>query len=142
MTSIEKNRIFPKEGNRVFFILYSNGDTVYFTVTKQEIYCNELFNGLNKNSKNEMAHSLEILGNKIELKNTTKETISCLKKYNNFNASSEEASIEMVYIDEDLRNYLIAEDRLRYDETASMIPGLLPVQPSIGYSKTRTRNHK
>lgn len=128
---------------RSFFVLYSNGDTFYFTVTPNlEIYCTKFINMYESNSRQMMpgAHSLEFIGDSFVLKNIDGEKIYSLETYrmlmNNFIPIQEELpTIERLYIDEDVRIALLSAGKIKYDEKASKIPGLL-YEPHQELSRT------
>lgn len=125
-----------REGNRTFFVLYSNGDTFYFTVdSNSEIYCTRFKNIYEYNRKRPMpgAHILEFTSDSFSLKSKTGETIYSLDDYKNEMSAIaptpiETTTIERLYIDEDVRSYLLSEGMIQYDEQTSYIPGLLGLE--------------
>lgn len=144
---------------RVFFIFLSNGDTIYFSVEKQneiyKIYCEDYLKAFNYDNKEIITpgHSIEFTKDNFSLKDNTGMTICNLKEdYNRIRGisnSQKTPEIEMVYIDSDRRSELLTRGQMLYDETACNIPGLLyePVQvqqekQSKSYSRTRRPNYK
>ena len=128
---------------RYFFILLSNGDTIYFSVEKEneiyKIYCEDFIKAFNYDkSKVTPAHSIEITKDNFNLKDNTGMTIYTLKDdykklRNTYNPITPE--IEILYIDSDIRPKLLERGQLLYDESAYNIPGLL-------YDQTQTEQEQ
>ena len=120
-----------RKGMRSFFILYSNGDTFYFTVNPNlDIYCNKFITAYESNGKKMMpaAQVLNLKGDSFDLQNYQGETIYSLEDYRNatrHNPQEEIPTIERLYIDADVRMALLESGRITYDAKASQIPGLL-----------------
>ena len=133
---------------RTFFILYSNGETFYFSVdSNSKIYCNKLKKVYEYYRKDKMpgADILEFTGNSFCLKSETGEKIYSLVDYYNetkddLSMDTEMPEIEMLYIDEDVRTHLLNNEILKYDEKASKIAGLLNVEkeePTKGFARVK-----
>ena len=135
-----------KNNIRTFFVLYSNGDTIYFTVNiaEGEIYCNEFKKMYEKTTNQKMpaANVLEISNNNLNLKNTDDEIIYSLEDYKKemskfsilFQRTAYETPvIERIYMDEDIRATLLGLEMVKYDAESSNIPGLLyePVEVKV-----------
>lgn len=139
-----------REQTRLFFVLYDNGDTFYFTVDGNcTIYCTRFKNIYESTRKQAMpgASSLEFVGNSFNLKNAAGETIYSLEQYNEdmnkyLSMPKEVPSIERLYIDEDVRTNLLDLNMLTFDEEASLIPGLLTEEQQKSYTRTRRQNRK
>ena len=140
---------------RFFFILLSNGDTIYFSVEKQDeiykIYCEDYVKAFNHNDKGitQIGHSIEFTKNNFILKDNSNTIICNLKEdYNKIRGISnnqERPEIEMLYIDSDIRPKLLERGQMLCDESAYNIPGILyePVQEqSTGYSRTKRPNNR
>lgn len=119
-------------GNRIFFILYNNGETFYFTVdSNSKIYCDRFKNTYEYFRKVKMpgANTLEFTGNSFCLKNEAGEKIYSLEDYykevqNILPIQQELPEIEKLYIDDDVHAHLISEGIIKYDENASHVIGL------------------
>ena len=136
-----------KDFPRTFFVLLSDGDTFYFTVTAtKEIKCPRLKNIYENNKNIEMPSTsiLEFTGNQFVLKNNKGETIYSLDQYRK-DISKElpikqpVPIIEKVYIDDDVRDYLLSENKLQYSVENIDIPGLLYQSPEENKSSSYTR---
>lgn len=125
---------------RYLFILLSNGDTIYFSVEKEDeiykIYCEDYVKAFNYSNK-EMAtsgHSIEFSNNNFILKNNAGMTICSLQenynKIRNLNPEQETPEITMLYMDGDLRPKLLERGQMLCDETSYNIPGMLYEQLS------------
>ena len=122
-----------KDFPRTFFVLFSDGDTFYFTVTAtKEIQCPRLKNIYESNKNIEMPSIsiLEFIGNQFVLKNDKGEIIYSLDQYRKdiskvLPTKTPSPIIEKVYIDDDVRDYLLSEDKLQYSVENIDIPGLL-----------------
>ena len=136
---------------RTFFILFNDGDTFYFTLNENnEIQCPRLKN-IYENTKQRImpiASILEFNGNGFELKNKQGEKIFSLAEYRkaiskDLPIQEQTPTIEKVYIDEDVRDYLLSEEKIKYDEECVHIPGLLYEMPSeqttTSYTKKKTK---
>lgn len=118
---------------RHFFLLLSNGDTIYFTVEKEneiyKIYCEDFIKAFKYDkTKVTPGHSIELSKNNFVLKDNIGMTICSLneeynKIRNTYNSNIPE--IKMLYIDNDLRPNLLERGQLLYDESAYDIPGVL-----------------
>ena len=134
---------------RYFFILLSNGDTIYFSVEKEKeiykIYCEDFIKTFNYDkSKVTPANSIEFTKDNFTLKDSTGMIIYNLKDNykklrNTYNPIIPE--IEMLYIDNDIRPKLLERGQILYDESAYNIPGLLyePIQNKQEKSHTKVR---
>lgn len=134
---------------RFFFILLSNGDTMYFSVEKQneiyKIYCEDFIKAFNYDkTKTTPGHSIELTKDNFILKDNIGMTICNLKDdynkiRNTYNSYTPE--IEILYIDSDIRPKLLERGQLLYDESAYNIPGVLyePIDNSKENVHTKVR---
>lgn len=134
---------------RHFFILLSNGDTIYFSLEKEneiyKIYCDDFIKTFNYDkSKVTPAYSIEFTKDNFTLKDNTGMTIYNLKDdykklRNTYNPITPE--IEMLYIDSDIRPKLLERGQILFDETSYDIPGLLyePIKSQQEHSHTKVR---
>ena len=119
-----------KENQRHFLILYTNGETYFFTIDKNGfIYCNE-FNNLHKfyiGNYLPIAASIKIKDNDFELKSLSGETIYSLKQYRNVKGINyhSEPTIEMFYIDPDIKDEIIERRKIILSKNIKEIPGLI-----------------
>ena len=128
---------------RYFFILLSNGDTIYFSVEKEneiyKIYCEDFVKTFNQDkSKVTPGHSIELTKDNFILKDNIGMSICSLKEdYNKIRSTynPNNLEIQMLYIDNDMRPNLLERGQLLYDESAYNIPGLL-------YDQTQTEQEQ
>ena len=134
---------------RYFFILLSNGDTIYFSVEKEneiyKIYCEEFIKAFNYDkTKVTPAYSIEFTKDNFTLKDNTGTIIYNLKdNYKKLRNIYEPITpeIKMIYIDNDIRPKLLERGQMLYDESAYDIPGLLyePMKIEQKSSQTKVR---
>lgn len=136
-----------KDFPRTFFLLFSDGDTFYFTLNSpKEIQCTR-FKNIYENTKRinmPITSVLEFIGNEFVLKNNKGEIIYSLKEYrkalsNILPITKNEPIIERIYIDDDVRDYLLSEELIKYDEESANIPGLLYKLPEENKTASYTR---
>lgn len=137
------------DNKRYFFILLSNGDTIYFSIEEEKeiykIYCEDFIKAFDYDkTKVTPAHSIGFTKDNFTLKDSTGMTICNLK--DNYQTikntySQETLEIEMLYIDNDIRPKLLERGQMLFDETAYNIPGLLyePIQNRQENSYTKVR---
>ena len=119
-----------KESERHFFILYTNGDTFFFTIDKKGfIYCHE-FNNLHQfytGRKLPIAKCIEIDNNDFKLKSITGETIYSLNRYLKLQGKviDNKPAIEMFYIDSDIKQEMLQRKKITFSKTINEIPGLI-----------------
>ena len=119
-----------KENQRHFLILYTNGETFFFTIDKNGfIYCQE-FNNLHKFNTGiylPIATSIKFKDNDFELKSLSGETIYSLKQYRNVKGIKNEVepTIEMFYIDPDIKYEIIERKKITFSKNIKEIPGLI-----------------
>ena len=149
----------PGEKNsRYFFVLYNNGETVYFSRNpKGEIHCIKFIKSDGTIAISKAANELLFAENQFYLKNSAGEIIFSLEDYNRIKNNQQvypslgedkSPSIIMLYIDEDLRKTLIKNKVITFDEQSTTIIGLLTEQEkqeqlqSNGFSRTRKPNNR
>lgn len=134
---------------RYFFILLSNGDTIYFSVEKDDeiykIYCEDFIKTFNYDkTKVTPAHYIEFTKDNFTLKDNAGMVICNLKDdykkiRNTYNLTTPE--IEKMFIDNDIRPKLLERGQILYNETSYDIPGLLyePVENEKSHAKARRK---
>lgn len=135
-----------QEDYRSFFVLYNNGEVYYFNVNqKGEIYCREFTKLFGDYIPG--AHSIEFTETGFNLQDEEGEQIYSLEDFRNTLKKIKFTSVLMpepitgtdsIYMDDDVRTELLAKNKLKYNESASKIPGILsePIQEKT-YSKKR-----
>ena len=136
-----------KEDYRSFFVLYNNGEVYYFNVNqKGEIYCREFAKLFGDYISG--AHSIEFTETGFNLYDIDGQHIYSLEEFRNtlkkikfisYLMPENITATERIYLDEDVRTELLAKGKLKYNEQASQIPGLLsePIK-----EKTHTKKYK
>lgn len=136
-----------KDFPRTFFLLFNDGDTFYFTLNSpKEIQCTR-FKNIYENTKSKnmpLTSVVEFIGNEFVLKNNKGEVVYSLKEYRKalskiLPTTETEQKIERIYIDDDVRDYLLSEELIKYDEESANIPGLLYKLPEENKTTSYTR---